>query len=217
VLSKLRTIVPGKHYGFDEVRTRSFNSTEIACTLWAQGQAVAGTWAEAYCAHRGITGQYDDLRFHPRCPMGRKPRTVFLPALLVGVREGREIKAVQRIFLKSGGQGYTAKRMIGNPQAGSWQSQKVGRTMALAEGFETAARFGDLHGIPTWSSLGAARLGMLRLPATIDELIIAEDNDAEGRRASLSAIEAYARDGLTIRRMPPPPPCKDWAAVPDIT
>lgn len=139
---------------------------------------------------------------------------MFLPALLVGVREGRDIKAVQRIFLRSGGQGYAGKLMIGNPHAASWQGQIPGKTLAIAERFETAARFADLHNMPTWASLGAARLGLCLLPDETEELFIAEDNDGEGRRASLRALEAYARDGLTIRRMAPPCGYTDWAAVP---
>ncbi|RNJ62826.1 MAG: virulence-associated protein E [Porphyrobacter sp. IPPAS B-1204] len=214
VLRELRAIVPGMPYTFRGGPGRSFNSTAIACNLWAQGQSIAGTWGEAYCDYRDITGRYDDLRFHPRCPKGKAPTALFLPAVLVGVREGNNIKAVQRIFLRPGGEGYAAKLMIGNPQAGSWQGRRPGKTLAIAEGFESAARFADLHDVPTWSSLGAARLGLCLLPDEIEELLIAEDNDGEGRRASIKAREAYARDGLTIRCMPPPSSYMDWAAVP---
>lgn len=139
---------------------------------------------------------------------------MFEPALLVGVRQGRDITAVQRIYLKRGGQGYRSKMMIGNPQAGSWQGQRPGKILALAEGFESAARFAELHDIPAWSSLGAERLDLIRLPGWIEELIIAEDNDHEGRRASLKAAEAHARDGLAIHRMAPPAAFADWGAVP---
>lgn len=214
VLRELKAIVPGQQYAFRGTPDRSFNSTEIARSLWAQARPVAGTLGEAYCDYRGVISLHDDLRFHPRCPKGKKPTTVFLPALLVGVREGRGIKAVQRIFLRSGGQGYAGKLMIGNPHAGSWQGQIPGKTLAIAEGFESAARFADLHDVPTWASLGASRLGLCLLPDEIEELLIAEDEDGEGRRASIKALEAYARYGLTIRRMAPPSGYTDWAAVP---
>jgi hypothetical protein len=104
--------------------------------------------------------------------------------------------------------------MIGNPQAASWQGRRPGKVLALAEGFESAARFAELHGIPAWSSLGAERLDLLQLPDRIEELIIAEDNDDEGRRTSIKAAEAHARDGLTVRRMAPPAVYADWGAVP---
>ncbi|MBA4048616.1 MULTISPECIES: toprim domain-containing protein [Sphingomonadales] len=214
VLRELATIVPGQHYAFPDGPARAFDSTAIARNLWSQGEDITNTWGEAYCGHRNIAARHDDLRYHPRCPRGRKPHTVFEPALLVGVREGREIKAVQRIFLKPRGQGYRSKLMIGNPQAGSWQGRRPGKILALAEGFESAARFAELHGIPTWSSLGAERLDLVRLPQGIAELIIAEDNDPEGRRASINAAEAHAREGLTIRRVAPPAGYVDWGAVP---
>lgn len=214
VLRELATIIPGKPYAFPDGPSKPFNSTAIARNLWSQGRELANTWGEAYCRYRGIVGRHDDLRYLPRCPKGRKPNTVFEPALLVGVRERGEIKAVQRIFLRGDGQGYFSKLMIGNPQAASWQGRRPGKILALAEGFESAARFAELHGIPTWSSLGAERLDLVRLPDRIEELIIAEDNDPEGRRASLKAAQTHARDGLTIRRMAPPSGYADWAAVP---
>ena len=214
VLRELASVVPGKKYVFPNGPARPFDSTAIARNLWSQGRALANTWGEAYCRHRGIIGRHDDLRYLARCPRGRKPNTVFEPALLVGLREGNDIKAVQRIFLKPEGQGYRSKLMIGNPQAASWQGQRPVKILALAEGFESAARFAELHGIPTWSSLGAERLDLVRLPDRIEELIIAEDNDPEGRRASRKAAQTHARDGLTIRRIAPPSGYTDWAAVP---
>ena len=214
VLRELRRITPRQRYPLPENEDRAFDSAHLAQRIWSQAREIAGTWAESYLAFRGIAGQFDDLRFHPRCPKGRKPRTEFLPALLVGVRERRAIKAVQRIFLKPQGQGYTVKVMIGNPRGASWQGRRPGKILALAEGFETAARFAQLYGVPTWSSLGAARLDLLTLPDDIEELLIAEDNDAEGHRAGEAAADAYRRAGLAIRRVPPPSAFEDWAEVP---
>ncbi|MGB3472082.1 MAG: toprim domain-containing protein [Erythrobacter sp.] len=214
VLRELATIVPGKTYAFPDGPAQTYNSARIARKLWSEGTETAGTWGEAYCRFRGIYELHEDLRYHARCPKGRKPYTVFEPALLVGLRESSEIKAVQRIFLKPKGQGYRTKLMIGNPQGASWQGRRPGKILALAEGFESAARFAELHSIPAWSSLGAGRLDLLKLPNWIEELILAEDNDPEGRRACLKAAEAHAREGLTIRRMPPPSAYADWGAVP---
>lgn len=214
VLRELAFVMPDKMYAFPAGPARPFDSTAIARNLWSQGRELANTWAEAYCRYRGIFEQHEDLRYHPRCPRGRKPDTVFEPALLVGVRQGRDIMAVQRIYLNREGKGYRSKLMIGNPQAGSWQGRRPGKILALAEGFESAARFAELHGVPTWSSLGAERLDLVRLPQGIEELIIAEDNDAEGRRASIKATDAHARERLTIRRMAPPAGYADWGAVP---
>ena len=44
-------------------------------------------------------------------------------------------------------------------------------------------------------------------------LILAIDNDAEGRRGAIKAEECYARPGLSIERMPPKAGFKDWAKI----
>ena len=103
--------------------------------------------------------------------------------------------------------------MIGSPEAGSWRGMPATDTLALAEGFETAAAFSRLHDIPCWSPLSAWRLDRIEFPATVRTLIIAEDNDSEGRRAARKAWGAYFPLGLTLRRMPPPAGFADWAKV----
>ncbi len=62
-------------------------------------------------------------------------------------------------------------------------------TLALAEGFETATMFTQHNGIPCWATLGAARLDGVHIPNSVRTLIIAEDNDPEGRRARRKAWE----------------------------
>ncbi len=186
-----------------------------AVRLWSEALPTTGTLAERYIAGRHLRRNLPDLRFHPRCPLGPKPKTKFKPALLVGIRAIRQIVAIQRIFLDPVTAMYTAKVMLSRPGQGAWQGTVPGETLALAEGFETAAAFTALSGIPCWASLGARRLDQLLIPATVTNLLIAEDNDAEGRRAAARAAARYARPGLTIERTPPPAGFKDWANVLD--
>ena len=213
VLRELQRIVPSQRYPFLEGGNRPFDSAHLAQRMWNEGREIVGTCAESYLAFRGINGRFDDLRFHPRCPKGRKPHTKFLPALLVGVRERRDIKAVQRVFLKPQGQGYTAKAMIGTPSGGSWQGQGASKILALAEGFETAAAFAQIHNIPCWASLGASRLDRLSLPDGLNTLVLAEDNGAPGRRAAVKAWKSYSGNDFALRRMAPPKHFGDWADV----
>jgi hypothetical protein len=97
---------------------------------------------------------------------------------------------------------------LGQAHGGAGQG---GETLAIAEGFETAGAYTRIKDIPCWASLGARRLDQLVIPPGITTLLIAEDNDPEGRRAAASAEAKYARPGLIIRRDPPPPAFKDWA------
>ncbi|TGX49072.1 virulence-associated protein E [Sphingomonas gei] len=213
VLRELRRVRPKQHFAIPDPANlaRAINVERI----WDQGSDVRGTLAERYLARRHLLPPPADLRFHPRCPYLPKPKTVFLPALLVAVREFRKLVAIQRIFLDPESADYTRKVMLGTPLSGAWRGRAAGATLAIAEGFETADAFMRLNDIPCWASLGARRLDQLTIPASVTTLLIAEDNDPEGRRAAVQAQEHYARDGLDIRRFPPPPKFKDWAEVLD--
>lgn len=162
--------------------------------LWAEAQPVEGTLAQRYLELRSLWPLSEGLRFHPRCPFRPKPWTSYHPALLIAVREGRQLKAVQRIFLDPATARYRMKLMLGRPGAGAWQGEGEGSdTLALAEGFETAAAFTRLNAIRCWASMGARRYAHPRLPDTLRRLILAGDDDAEGRRAVEFAETIYAR------------------------
>lgn len=180
--------------------------------LWDQARDVRGTLAEQYLARRNLPADLPDIRFHPRCPFRPKPLTQFLPALLVAVRQGQQITAIQRILLDPVNCWHRGKFMLGKPGLGAWQQPNDDASLALAESFEDAAAFSLMHGVACWSSLGARRLPLLQLPHTLTTLILAEDNDAEGRAAAAKAAAAYERPGLTIVRQSPRPH-KDWAAA----
>lgn len=188
-------------------------STANVERLWEQAGSADALPARRYLGGRGFRQTPADIRYHPRCPHGPKPHTLFKPAILVAVREGRKLVALQRIFLDADTAGYTAKATLGRPGRGAWRGRVAGAVLALAEGFETAEAFAVLRGVPCWATLGARRLDQVDIPAGVSELLIAEDNDAEGRRAALRACHHYARPDLVVRRDPPPRRCKDWAQV----
>ena len=210
VLRELRRIEPGKHYPAPLGRTAY--GTGNAQRLWDQGTEIIDTLAETYLRSRHLVPLPTGLRFHPRCPYLSKPRTQFLPALLVPVHVGRQLRAIQRIFLGPDGR-YTVKVMLGTPEQGAWRGGEPGDTLAIAEGFETARAFTQLNAIPCWASLGAGRLHQLQIPGGVSRLYLAGDNDPEGRRAIIKASEAYVRPGLTIIPAPPPSTFKDWATL----
>ena len=212
VLRELGRLTPGQHYPRPQT-ARSRDPGQIVTRLWGEGRPIAGTPAEQYLQGRRLSGRYLDLRYHPRCPKGPKPLTVFLPALLVGVRGELGICAVQRIFLDLEHGGYTEKMLIGETGSGSWQGTRPTDTLAIAEGFETAAAFTQLNGLPCWASLGAKRLGLLAVSSTVRSIVLAEDNGSEGCKAGVIAYHSYRDKGIAVRRMPPPRRYGDWADV----
>jgi hypothetical protein len=192
---------------------RAGQGTANVQRLWDEALDVRGTLAERYLFRRNLPPDLPDIRFHPRCPFRPKPLTKFLPALLVAVRQGRELTAIQRILLDPATEWHRGKYMLGQPARGAWRSPFTGTELGLAESFEDAAAFTRLHGIPCWSALGARRLPLVKLPDVLTRLLLTEDRDAEGRRAADKAIAAYQRPGLVIERHAPPRPHKDWSAV----
>ena len=180
--------------------------------LWESGKPILGTLGAQYLARRHLSIDLPDVRFHPRCPLGPKPCTRYLPALLVALRERLELKAIQRIFLNEGTARSTTKMLLGKPGRAAWRAGASARSLALAEGFEDAAAFTKLTGIPCWAALGGERLPLLQLPDDLDHLILAPDHDRAGRIAAQKAEAAYHRPGLTIETRYPQP-FKDWAAM----
>lgn len=180
--------------------------------LWDEAGPVSGTLAERYLQRRFLPIG-DDMRFHPRCPHGPSPNTKFKPALLLGVRDGRQLVAVQRIFLDRETTWYTEKVTIGLLGSGAWQGGGLAAKIGLAEGGESAAAYSRMREIPCWSALGARRFDLVRIPDTVTELVLAGDNDAEGRRAVRRAIRRYASTERIIRVDYPPAPHNDWASA----
>ena len=213
VLRELLRIRPSHHFPAPADATPAGRAN--VRRLWEAAEPAGTGLSARYLARRHFDRVPIDLRFHPHCPHGPRPNTRFKPAILVAVREGRTLVAVQRIFLDPQTGTCTGKVMLGVPGNGAWRGRGADDTLAIAEGFETAEAFALLNDIPCWASLGARRLDLLGIPEAVTTLMIAEDNDAEGRRAAARAQERYTRPGLAVRRAPPPTPFNDWAEVLD--
>lgn len=168
--------------------------------LWADARPVHGTLAETYLRSRLIhmveNADNAALRFHPRTPFGRKPHTIFAPALIAAVIDDTELVAVQRIFLdRDGGLSRSIippKRGLGMPGIGAVRLGNPDTILGLAEGAETGLSAMRLFDIPCWATLGAARIGQIAIPERVEKLVLFLDNDLAGRRAEQRAREIYA-------------------------
>ncbi|MFD2577681.1 hypothetical protein ACFSTD_01585 [Novosphingobium colocasiae] len=96
----------------------------------------------------------EDLRYHPRCPKGQGRDVQFKPALLVAMRKGSAIVAIQRIFLDPTTADYTAKLVLGQAIGAAWTNGAPAKTIGICEGFETAAAYTALTGIKAWATMG---------------------------------------------------------------
>lgn len=215
ILHALREIEPGTLLPASprEPTPGKVSGTEAAQRIWDQGWPAAGTLAERYLASRFLAPDQPDIRFHPKCPFGAKPDTVFVPALLIAARDAHGLCGIQRIMLTADGSA-GVKATLGTLRHSAWRPvQRDPGILAIGEGFATAAAYTVLTGITCWASFGARRLPLLELPGSITKLIVAEDNDAEGRLAGMKAREAYFRPDLVIIHDRPRKPGYDWANV----
>lgn len=179
--------------------------------IWDQGTEIRGTLGEVYLRSRRLPVDLPDLRFHPRCPFGRKPKTTFRPALLVAVRTGHKLTAIQRIRLTEDGTWHEGKFMLGKPGQGAWAPQFEGNVLAIAEGMEDAASYAQIKGVPCWAALGNERLALINVPDHVGTLYIAADNDGPGRCAAIAAVGSHNIPERQIIRDPPPRRFHDWA------
>jgi len=181
--------------------------------IWDQGTEIRGTLGEVYLRSRRLPVDLPDLRFHPRCPFGRKPTTTFQPTILVAVRTGHKMTALQRIRLTDDGTWHDGKFMLGKPGQGAWAPQFEGNVLAIAEGMEDAASYAQIRKIPCWAALGTERFALIEVPERVVTLYLAEDNDGPGRCAAMVAADVHKMPRRQIIRDAPPSNCHDWAEV----
>ncbi|GGZ15743.1 hypothetical protein GCM10011614_33260 [Novosphingobium colocasiae] len=155
----------------------------------------------------------EDLRYHPRCPKGQGRDVQFKPALLVAMRKGSAIVAIQRIFLDPTTADYTAKLVLGQAIGAAWTNGAPAKTIGICEGFETAAAYTALTGIKAWATMGAKRFHQVDIPVSVERVILLADKDPEGRRAEAKARDVLCRRDLAIETEWPPGRMNDWAQL----
>jgi hypothetical protein len=169
-------------------------SPESARRLFHISRPIAGTLAEGYLCHRGISALHDasSLRFHPRCyyrPHQRAPTQTF-PALIAAITDASgAITGVQRTWLNPSGEDKapidTPRRAMGQLRRNGVRFGCVNDIMAAGEGVETMLSLRcALPRLPMIAALSANNLAGLLLPATLRRLYIARDDDAAGDDAS---------------------------------
>lgn len=195
------------------VRSRARTSVEAARRLFAMARPIAGTIAEAYLRHRGITGvrHLTALRFHPNCfyrTLDGAPRKAG-PALIAAVTDlqGR-ITGVQRTWLDPLGRGKAAmpapRRALGQLVGNGVRFGRTGEVCVVGEGIETVLSLKlVMPEMPMVAALSASHLGALVLPDGLNRLYIACDADPAGRRACELLTQRAKAAGMTVLALHP--------------
>ena len=180
----------------------------FAQAIWRAAAPVAGTLGEVYLRHRRIRGPLPDcLRFLDRHP--HLTRVTAHPALIAAVQDvSGAVIAIQRTWLAADGSGKAAlepaKAGLGPMDDGAVRLRPAARLIGLAEGVETALSAAELFGLPVWASLGANRLGQVKLPEICSDVVIFADDGASGLEQARQAARVLGRQGRTVHIERPP-------------
>ncbi|QGM99896.1 DUF7146 domain-containing protein [Methylocystis parvus] len=173
--------------------------SDSARRLFAMSRPIAGTRAEAYLRHRGITALHETaaLRFHRRCyyraDNGSPVQT--WPAMVAAVTDhSGEIVGAHRTWLDPSRHDKapiaTPRRAMGSLLGHGVRFGVSDDIMAAGEGVETVLSLRCvLPTMPMMAALSAAHLSAILFPATLRRLYILRDNDPAGERAAAILID----------------------------
>jgi Toprim domain len=168
-------------------------SCSSAQRLLAISRPIAGTLAQTYLRHRGITRFQDlgSLHFHPRCyyRSSRDGPTEAHPALIAAVTDlTGNVTGLQRTWLDPSGarkaQISTPRRAMGDLLGQAVRFGNVQDILGVGEGIETTLSVREaLPGLPVAAALSAAHLAAIQFPPALRRLYILRDNDPAGEAA----------------------------------
>lgn len=174
-------------------------SPESARRLFAISRPIAGTLAETYLRHRGITAFHEttNLRFHPRCyyrPDNRSPVQTW-PALIAAVSDlDGKLTGAHRTWLNPSGCGKasieTPRRAMGGLLGNAVRFGVAHDIMAAGEGIETVLSLRCvMPTMPMIAALSSAHLAAILFPSALRRLYVLRDNDAAGAGAVATLLD----------------------------
>lgn len=192
-----------------------------AQAIWAGAIPAASTPVEFYLRSRGITAaapwsiRYASTWAWKDYETGECGPN--LPALIGAVQDvGGTVVGIQRIFLRSDGQGKAAlpkpKRSLGRVVGCALRlGPPVGREIIVCEGPEDGLTIAQaVPDVPVWVSLGTSVMPLMQLPNGIKVVTLGGDNNAAGRSAVNAAASAFEARGVKVRLLWPAPPFADF-------
>ena len=190
--------------------------------MWRAAVPITpGDPVSLYLASRGLDlSTYPaTLRYHPQLPYRDEDGTYRRhPAMLALVQDvrGRRV-SIHRTYLTAGGAKAdlpTPRRLMPPAWPGATRGAAVrlataGRTVAVAEGIETA--LARLVQLPAWATISAGGMEALELPEGVREVVIGADHDAAGQQAAHALAARLRRQWIGADIRTPPRAGTDWA------
>jgi hypothetical protein len=187
---------------------RETGPQDSARRLFAMSRPIAGTLAERYLHHRGISpaGTIETLRFHPRyyyrASSGSRSET--WPAMIAAVTDLKgKITGAHRTWLERKGRDkapiIAPRRAMGELLGNGVRFGAPLDVMAAGEGIETvlSARC-LLPGMPMIAALSSAHLAAILFPTALRRLYVLRDNDFAGEKASATLLGRATAEGIEV-------------------
>jgi len=171
------------------------------------------------------------LRFHPNLPYydARKIAKTYPALVAVIVDPGLKCVCIHRIYLTHDGQKAPvpcSKKLMRPIRPHALRGATIplsdaGEKLAVAEGIETALAVRLGTGLPTWATINAGGMTILRVPEIVQAIYIMADLDSSGAGEKAAKALAYRmiKQGRDARICVPPGPIPadqksvDWLDV----
>jgi putative DNA primase/helicase len=199
--------------------------TARALNIWRDARSGADTIVARYLESRGIVFEHwpSSLRFHPNCPRPRDRAGNLLTPLpaMVGLVEHVEHApvAVHCTYSRPDGSAKAdlpkkeQRACFGSVAGGAvrFGEPRPGLWLVVGEGIESTLSAALPCGLPAWAALSASGIEKLLLPSNATHVLIAADNDMNGRgqRAAQQAAAQWIAEGRRVR-IPLPPLGSDF-------
>ena len=182
------------------VKVSPSNRTDKAKRLYAACRPLAGTLGEAYLNKRGIALRegMDTLRFHPRAWFNANKKR---PAIIAAVSDNAgTITGITRLFLDADAN-LVQRRALGLLNGNAVRiGPRAPDRLLVGEGLETTLSFTQTHpGQALAATLSAAHMAAFDIPASVQNLTIAADNDAAGRDAAARLHVRALEQGVKVK------------------
>lgn len=188
--------------------------TSLCKQIWDFALPLSGTPGQLYQERRGI-GHSRAARYAPGAITYEGGRKLRLPALLLPMTEGRELRALLRIFIDQDGskssQLSEPKRTLGDPRRSLVQlGAPPCDTLNLAEGFEDAESaiiLNDLSGCA--AVCGVERYRDIFIPDHVRHVVIYSQHGQAAADGIARGRDNLTANGRILEIISPPPRC-DW-------
>jgi hypothetical protein len=186
-----------------DVRDDTGRRISAAWRIWNAGHDARRSPVTGYFAGRGIT--HDPPPSLRWMPLLRRPDGSYGPAMVARIDNiDGELTGISRTWLYRDGMGIWCRRdraMLGRAAGGAVRLASTAELLLIAEGIETCLAAAQATGHPGWAALSTSGLLALRLPPTVQQVIILADHDASGagESAARTSAQRWLAEGRRVR------------------